>query len=270
MNDRLAGREAEPSEVPCPTCGAPRRSDATFCGACGAGWSTSRHPTSPGLQDGLARAVLFEAEVSDVRASPVRGLSVALLSYFAVLAVSATPAFVALEEMSDYRMFDALITLVGVVGVALTWRTNLELVRLPRITRRSLIYFFGGLALVLGIAHVMLLLAPSADARLFAAYRAEGRTLAYVLVDVGVLPAVGEELVFRGVILSALFHVFRVRTAVVVSALLFATIHLSPLSFVHLSAMGIVLGFLRLETGSLYPCMLFHGVYNCLVVLIAW
>ena len=46
----------------------------------------------------------------------------------------------------------------------------------------------------------------------------------------------------------------------IVSAMLFAIIHLTPLSFLHLTGLGILLGAARLRTGSIWPCVLIHLV----------
>jgi uncharacterized protein len=64
--------------------------------------------------------------------------------------------------------------------------------------------------------------------------------------------------------------VFRDRTAVIVSAMLFAIIHLSPISFLHLTLLGVLLGAARLRTNSIWPCVLIHLVYNAIVVLVQW
>jgi membrane protease YdiL (CAAX protease family) len=88
-----------------------------------------------------------------------------------------------------------------------------------------------------------------------------------IIVTVCVQPAIVEELAFRGVVLSALGRVLGARDAVVVSALLFMVIHLTVLSFPHLFLIGLALGFLRVKTGSLYPCMLLHFVHNLLVAV---
>lgn len=87
-----------------------------------------------------------------------------------------------------------------------------------------------------------------------------------VILLVCVQPAVIEELAFRGVILSGMSRVMAVRDAIIVSAAMFMIIHLSALSFPHLLLIGLVLGYLRVRTGSLYPGMLLHFVHNGLVV----
>ena len=82
-----------------------------------------------------------------------------------------------------------------------------------------------------------------------------------------VQPAIFEELGFRGVILTALEPVLGPREALLVSALIFAILHLSIPSIPHLFLMGIVLAWLRQKTGSLYAGMVAHFTHNLLVLL---
>jgi hypothetical protein len=88
-----------------------------------------------------------------------------------------------------------------------------------------------------------------------------------VVLLVAVSPAVMEELAFRGVVLSGLQRVLGVRDAVIVSSLMFMVLHLTVLSFPFLFAMGLLLGYLRVRSGSLYPCMLLHFTHNLLVLV---
>ena len=69
-----------------------------------------------------------------------------------------------------------------------------------------------------------------------------------------------------GTILSALSRALRPTEAVLVSAMMFMILHLAPLRFPHTLAMGVAAGFLRLRTGSLYPCVLLHFTHNGLCV----
>jgi membrane protease YdiL (CAAX protease family) len=98
-------------------------------------------------------------------------------------------------------------------------------------------------------------------------FRAAGYGMFMVVVMIAVQPAVFEELAFRGLILGGLEHVLNPLEAVIVSAALFMIIHLSVPSFPHLFVMGLALGWLRLKSGSLYPCMLLHFSHNLLCVL---
>jgi membrane protease YdiL (CAAX protease family) len=80
------------------------------------------------------------------------------------------------------------------------------------------------------------------------------------------LPAVCEELAFRGFILSGLTRRFRPWAAVLLSAFLFALYQMNVFQFVPHFLFGAALGLLVLRTGSVLPAMLFHLVYNTLVI----
>jgi len=94
-----------------------------------------------------------------------------------------------------------------------------------------------------------------------------------VLVATCVGPLV-EELLFRGVLLSALMQRWRVGWAVAISSLAFALIHLPGLQWQSfalpdLTLLALALAWLRLRSGSLWPAVLAHGVNN-LVAVAAW
>jgi sodium transport system permease protein len=84
------------------------------------------------------------------------------------------------------------------------------------------------------------------------------------------LPAVCEEVAFRGFILSGLEHQRRTRSAILLSALMFGFLHVLLSLFQQLfnaTLLGIVLGLLAVRSRSLLPCILFHFLNNALVVV---
>jgi sodium transport system permease protein len=87
----------------------------------------------------------------------------------------------------------------------------------------------------------------------------------YFLV-LAVLPAVCEELAFRGFILAGLLRAFRARTAILLSAFLFAVYQMNVFQFAPHFLLGGVLGLLAWRAGSVLPAMLFHLVYNALIL----
>lgn len=102
---------------------------------------------------------------------------------------------------------------------------------------------------------------------------APGLRIPLVLVVVSVGPLV-EELLFRGLLLSALLGHMRAGWAVGLSSLLFAFVHLPDLGYLwyavpNLALLAAVLAWLRLRSGSLWPAVLAHGVNNVLAV-VAW
>ncbi|MEW6249263.1 MAG: CPBP family intramembrane glutamic endopeptidase [Planctomycetota bacterium] len=96
---------------------------------------------------------------------------------------------------------------------------------------------------------------------------AAGQGFAVVVLLICLQPAVIEELAFRGLILSALRDLLSDRDAIMVSAVMFMIIHCSVLSLPHLLTLGLVLAWLRVRTGSLWPGIVLHFGHNFLVVL---
>jgi membrane protease YdiL (CAAX protease family) len=86
---------------------------------------------------------------------------------------------------------------------------------------------------------------------------------------IAVLPGVCEELVVRGVLLPSLVGPLGPVGAVLGSALLFAAMHADPYRFLFTLSVGLVLGALRLRTGSLSPPVAAHVTLNALTFLVA-
>jgi uncharacterized protein len=97
-----------------------------------------------------------------------------------------------------------------------------------------------------------------------------GGRIALAVLAVSVAP-VAEELLFRGVLLSALLPRCGLRLAAVLSAAAFAAIHLPGLGWhwyalPQLLLLGIALVWLRVRGRSLWPAVLAHGVHNALAL----
>jgi len=88
------------------------------------------------------------------------------------------------------------------------------------------------------------------------------------VVVLALLPAFGEELVFRGSLQPLLQHQLRnPHTGVWVSALLFSAIHGQWLGFVPRCLLGALFGYLVLWSGSVWPAMMAHFCNNLLSFL---
>ncbi len=90
------------------------------------------------------------------------------------------------------------------------------------------------------------------------------------LVVFAILPAVCEELTFRGFILTGLQRRFRPRTAVLLSSFLFSLMQMNVFQFVPTFLVGVVLAYLTTRCGSILPAMLFHVLYNALLLALLW
>ena len=115
----------------------------------------------------------------------------------------------------------------------------------------------------------------SAEAKQFATQLVDlvrGGTIVPAVLLLAVMPAVCEELFFRGWVLSACAGhrpaPRRAILAVVAQAAAFAAFHLLPERMPQTFMMGLALGWLTLATGSLLPAIVAHAVHNATPVLL--
>lgn len=86
-----------------------------------------------------------------------------------------------------------------------------------------------------------------------------------------VLAPVSEEVLFRGLLLDGLRRdLGRNWPAILFSAVCFAGVHAQPQDILPLVSMGVVLGYLRVRCGHLWPCVLTHLLFNGRTVLLTW
>jgi membrane protease YdiL (CAAX protease family) len=92
--------------------------------------------------------------------------------------------------------------------------------------------------------------------------------LALALFAIGLLPAVCEEVLFRGVVLRGLASRFVPLVAIVFSAALFSAYHMSLLQLLPTFTLGLLLGLLALRGDSVLPAMLAHLLNNSMAILV--
>jgi len=83
-----------------------------------------------------------------------------------------------------------------------------------------------------------------------------------MLITVTVAAPLGEEIFFRGFALPALRRTFGLFAALLVSAALFSMLHMDPVGFAGLLEIGLLLGALRVWSGSLWTAVIGHAVNN--------
>ncbi len=96
-----------------------------------------------------------------------------------------------------------------------------------------------------------------------------GQPLWWQLILIAALPAVCEELAFRGFILSGLLRRMSVFTAIIVSGFLFGFFHMNPQQLLTTTFLGWILGVVATRSGSLLPGIVFHFTNNALALLMA-
>lgn len=98
-----------------------------------------------------------------------------------------------------------------------------------------------------------------------------GTDLLVNLIIMAVVPAIGEELMFRGV-LQGMFRELtgNLHMAVILSAILFSAFHMQFYGFVPRMVLGLVFGYLLIWTGNMWWPILGHFINNGAAVLFIW
>ena len=88
------------------------------------------------------------------------------------------------------------------------------------------------------------------------------------LVMIAVLPAIGEELIFRGILQRILVNSTRnIHLAVVISAFIFSAFHMQFYGFLPRFFIGIILGYLYVASGTLWLPILAHFINNAVATI---
>jgi hypothetical protein len=244
----------------CKACGKRISWAARFCPGCGA-----RHVS---LAERRART---RREAGRWRL--VKGCVVFYMIYLA----SIVPLFWVPEEHLATGML--VVSLLDAALVIAYWRTSgFEFRPLVRLAGPALKWTAVALAALLPILavnyayHSHLLELFDVDApEIIDPFELAGYAFWVVVVEVCVMPAVWEEIAFRGLIQGKLSKAVGEREALVMTAVLFTIIHRSVISAPYLLALGLVLGGLRRRSGSLVPGMVLHFLHNLgVVVLERW
>jgi uncharacterized protein len=88
---------------------------------------------------------------------------------------------------------------------------------------------------------------------------------------VAVLPALGEELVFRGVLLRHLREWTKnIHVAIFISAFLFSAIHMQFYGFLPRFLMGVFFGYMLYWSGSIWVPIMAHFINNAAAIVVAF
>jgi membrane protease YdiL (CAAX protease family) len=87
-------------------------------------------------------------------------------------------------------------------------------------------------------------------------------------VAIAIVGPIVEELMYRGAGMTLLSR-YGAPTAVIVTAVVFGLSHGLLLALGALIWFGVVVALLRLKTGSVYPCILVHSVFNATSLILA-
>ncbi|MCR5646504.1 MAG: CPBP family intramembrane metalloprotease [Bacteroidales bacterium] len=90
------------------------------------------------------------------------------------------------------------------------------------------------------------------------------------LLVIALIPAIGEELTFRGVLQQALTRRCNPHVAIWLSAFIFSFIHFQFYGFLPRMFLGLILGYMFYYSGSLWTSILMHFINNGTAVVVAY
>lgn len=93
--------------------------------------------------------------------------------------------------------------------------------------------------------------------------------LALTLFHIGLVPAICEEVLYRGYVLRAFEKSWGIWFAIVLSGLLFGMYHLQLTNLLPLASIGMILAYVTYVSQSIYPAMLAHLINNGGSVIVA-
>lgn len=247
----------------CRYCGAPLHAFFYFCLRCGTPY---KHPET--VVTPAAPVVLTEGELIQMKAPAVAPI---FWTYFAVVVFSGIISGILFyEDRPDLAIIfsDVLLFVTTCIVTTIYWKSLVA--QFKQIGFGHSVAWLALLLLVpmLGINYAystfLVELGVETD-DLFARLRETMSEWALVLI-ICVSPAVLEEIAFRGLVqhwLQVAIHPVR---AIGLASFLFALIHFNILGFPYLFIVGVLLGWAKWKTGSLYPSMLIHFLHNFVVL----
>lgn len=260
------GYVAEPAHDAgaCSYCGAALSQFFYFCLACGTPYRNVDAVLSP-----LRPRLLTGEELVAIKAPHVAGV---FWTYFGTMIGTSIFTHLAFnDDRPDLQLFIAeLIT--AIVTLVLGIRYRRALAAQLRVFGFNRWAAYGGLLMLAPLLLLNLgyhtwfrsLGAESSDS--MQELRSAGVSPAALVVVFCVFPAIIEELAFRGLVQHWLHAALSPVHAIVVASALFSLMHFSVLSFFYLFLVGVLLGWTRYRTGSLYPAMLIHFLHNLCVI----
>ena len=221
-----------------------------------------------------------QAERVTQRANPRRpGRLVAWLAFVVVISAIGYAGQAAGSDLDEDFVYQYSAAILGVVQFAIFFGVLLLMVlglpkrelfglRRPDSWPRAIVYVIGGLVAIFALSGA---LSPFLDAGEEQGIVPEewdpdriGAFLAFGAVATFVAPVV-EELTFRG-IGFALLAPFGPWVAIITTGILFGAWHGLIVALPILAGFGIVLGWIRYATGSVYPCIALHAIFNGIAI----
>ncbi len=259
--------EHQPLEY-CDYCGKRLNPLLYFCTACSTPYKSVENLLSKKLP-----TYYSDGDMIQLKAPKVWQMFWVYFSFIIGMAIVSILIWGQTNKLESLLTMSVVFFIITCVYAFIYWRTLL-----PQFKRIGLFQPAG----LLGIAALLPLLTFSYFATKFLVYlgmpemnhattfREAGVSIEWQVVLMVIFPAITEEIAFRGLLQHWLVGALKPFRAIVVASALFTAMHLSVLEAPYLFAVGMVLGWTKWKTKSLYPSMLIHGLHNYAVIVFFW
>jgi membrane protease YdiL (CAAX protease family) len=102
----------------------------------------------------------------------------------------------------------------------------------------------------------------------FESYMDSPFPLLMCIISIGVVPAIFEEIAFRGILFTELQKITNTNAVILITSMLFTLLHFSVLSMIWLFPGALAMGYLRAKYNTINYGMLAHFTYNTTIVLL--
>lgn len=197
------------------------------------------------------------------------GFGIIFAIYQLILDISdASPVMGVIYIISDLIIF-GIVLFIGFKKTKLNFNEVFKLNRVSPFLWGVATIMTIGLAIVMSeINNAILFILPMPEwlSELFSTLL-QDQPLFISLIYIGLIAALCEELLFRGLILDGFVKNYSKKKAIIISALLFGLVHLNPWQFVVGFIVGLVLAWICIETKSILLCIYIHFLNNAGAVI---
>lgn len=241
-----SGEIQHPEIKPCLECGALITSDGRFCNHCGA--RQIHEPVGPDESKWslLKQAGLFYG-----------------IDIFVCCLVSFINFF---KTLSWAPIFDLVMAISAVVFFCLNLNENKLLLTWKTFSLKKLLGYCFIAIVASCLVHYSVrwlnIVIYNKDEHYYQLLKGHFFGVLSVVLFTAIIPALFEELGYRGYLLSALLKVADKEQAIYIVSFLFAIIHLSFISLFWLIPFALFLGFIRVKENTIWYGVLFHFSFN--------
>jgi membrane protease YdiL (CAAX protease family)/ribosomal protein L40E len=172
----------------------------------------------------------------------------------------------ALKTFEAAMILDGFMAIAAVAFFATSWRENKVLLKWPNFSIQKLSLYCGIAMAGAFLVHYSVTWLNTTIFSKEESYFWFLLTYPYakllLVLSMAVMPALFEELGFRGYLLQILLKVADKQQAIYISAFLFAIIHLSFLSLFWLIPFALLIGYIRVRENTLWYGIFFHFCFN--------